>query len=172
MLAVSIKIGILALDVRAVSSFSLAPVISTACAVFYTIVQLSPSTVAAVLEALNSPVATYAIALVSTLIDVLATSLSLTFASTLLQGTIASLACVSMVCSIWLLFMPPAHSVQAVENRLLSVRYPLKSYYRLTMSIICDNLLDSKRADSDHLKEEEKDEDYLSELNEFLYASG
>lgn len=149
--------------------------VSATSAAFYAATQLSSDIMVDLLKALNSPLITYGLVLVSVLVDVLATSLSLTFVSTFFQTVISSFACISMLCSIWFLFVVPVDSVEGTgKDHLLSVRHPLASYYRLTKSIICDDSLNlgashSKQPADAHLEDDK--EDYLSEFNEFLYSS-
>lgn len=143
--------------------------ICTAAVAFEATRRLQPQRVATLLEALNSPWSTYALVLTSTFVDALATSLSLTYVSTLLQSIISIFACTSMLCGIFQLLFPPEHSATASMECLLSARQPLTSFYRFTMSILCDTLLDPKRQEVQQIQV--TDTEYLQEFNEFLFDS-
>lgn len=140
-----------------------------ACAAFHATSRFQPQKLISLLDALNTPVATYILGLVSAFVDILATSLLLTFVSALLQGLIAVLACSSMLCSVWLLVLPSDHSIEVTKMELLSVQHPLTSYYDFTMSILCDDLLDAKVQDNDHMDDGELE--HLLEFREFLFDS-
>lgn len=118
------------------------------------------------LDTLNTPITTHQLALVSILIDILVTPMSLTFTAWPLQGVVACFGCISLLCSLSLLFFPPSHSTVASQDYLLSARRPLENLYTSTMSVIRDDLLDDLHQ---HSKSEANEQDYLREFKAYLF---
>lgn len=118
------------------------------------------------LDILNTPLTTHQLALVSILVDVLVTPMSLTFTTWPLQGVVACFGCISLLCSLSLLFFPPSHSASVSQDYLLSARRPLETLYASTMSVIRDDLLDDLHQ---HSKSEVNEPDYLREFKAYIF---
>lgn len=159
------------MDLCSVPSAALVLAICAAVTARYMPNHFPPRNLQALLEALNSPLMTHTLALVSGFVDIVVTSLSLTFVPTRQQGIIASLACISILCSIWLLLLPPKHLAAIAKSNLLSVRKPLTAFYRFALSMMCDTLLDAKQIPGREEEAEEDEPDYLLDFKFFLYDS-